>query len=59
MQKNIKASDNNSHFSFHQGTDIRSAYYTGDAAYFTMSGTSMACPHAAGLFQYMYNSYMY
>jgi subtilisin family serine protease len=30
------------------GSDVRSAWHTGDTAYNTISGTSMACPHAAG-----------
>lgn len=30
------------------GSDVLSAYYTSDSAYMSMSGTSMACPHAAG-----------
>lgn len=30
------------------GSDVFSAYHTGDNAYASMSGTSMACPHAAG-----------
>ncbi|ODN02590.1 Bacillopeptidase F [Orchesella cincta] len=30
------------------GTNVRSAWYTSDTAYNTISGTSMACPHAAG-----------
>jgi len=30
------------------GSDVRSAWYTSDTAYNTISGTSMACPHAAG-----------
>lgn len=31
------------------GQDIRSAYHTGDQAYTSMSGTSMAAPHVAGV----------
>jgi len=31
------------------GANVRSAYYTSDDAYATMSGTSMACPHVSGL----------
>jgi len=31
------------------GTDIRSSYHTGDAAYYSMSGTSMATPHVSGV----------
>jgi len=31
------------------GSDVISAYYTADDAYRSLSGTSMACPHAAGL----------
>jgi len=31
------------------GQDIRSAYSTSDVAYVTISGTSMACPHVAGV----------
>jgi subtilisin family serine protease len=30
------------------GSNVRSAYYTGDSAYRTISGTSMAGPHVAG-----------
>jgi len=30
------------------GSDVYSAYHTSDTAYGSMSGTSMACPHAAG-----------
>ncbi len=30
------------------GSNVRSAYYTGDSSYTTMSGTSMAVPHVAG-----------
>ncbi len=30
------------------GSSIRSAYYSGDATYYTMSGTSMAAPHVSG-----------
>ncbi|CAL8112074.1 unnamed protein product [Orchesella dallaii] len=30
------------------GSDVISAYHTGDFAYTSLSGTSMACPHAAG-----------
>ncbi|CAL8080282.1 unnamed protein product [Orchesella dallaii] len=30
------------------GSNVISAYYTSDTAYASMSGTSMACPHAAG-----------
>ncbi|ODN02576.1 Bacillopeptidase F [Orchesella cincta] len=32
----------------HQDKTFDPAWYTGDAAYNTISGTSMACPHAAG-----------
>jgi len=31
------------------GENVRSAGHSGDSAYVTMSGTSMACPHVAGL----------
>lgn len=31
------------------GSDVISAYNTADNAYRSLSGTSMACPHAAGL----------
>jgi subtilisin family serine protease len=31
------------------GTDVRSAWYTSDTAYSTISGTSMACPHVSGV----------
>lgn len=31
------------------GGEIRSAWHTGDNAYNTISGTSMACPHVSGL----------
>jgi len=31
------------------GNNVNSAYHTSDTAYYTMSGTSMACPHTAGL----------
>lgn len=30
------------------GSDVISAYHTADNAYVSLSGTSMACPHAAG-----------
>jgi len=30
------------------GQNVRSAWYTSDTAYNTISGTSMACPHVAG-----------
>jgi subtilisin family serine protease len=38
------------------GSDIRSAYFTGDRAYFTMSGTSMAAPHASGVIALMFSA---
>ncbi|CAG7723672.1 unnamed protein product [Allacma fusca] len=31
------------------GSDVYSSYYSSDTSYTTMSGTSMACPHTAGL----------
>lgn len=31
------------------GSNVFSAYHTSDTAYASMSGTSMACPHAAGV----------
>ncbi|CAL8145234.1 unnamed protein product [Orchesella dallaii] len=31
------------------GQNVRSAWYTSDSAYNTISGTSMACPHIAGM----------
>jgi serine protease len=33
---------------FAPGSDINSAWHTGDGAYKAISGTSMACPHVAG-----------
>ncbi|RYP89144.1 hypothetical protein DL769_000192 [Monosporascus sp. CRB-8-3] len=38
---------------FAPGAAIRSAYYTSDDAYLTDSGTSMACPHVAGVALYL------
>ncbi|RYP45580.1 hypothetical protein DL768_008095 [Monosporascus sp. mg162] len=38
---------------FAPGAAIRSAYYTSDDAYFTDSGTSMACPYVAGVALYL------
>ncbi|XP_070549964.1 aqualysin-1-like [Ptychodera flava] len=34
---------------FAGGTSVRSSYHTSDTAYATMSGTSMSCPHVAGV----------
>lgn len=31
------------------GQDVRSAYNEGDNSYASLSGTSMACPHVAGV----------
>jgi len=33
---------------FAPGSNVRSAWHTGNTAYNTISGTSMACPHVAG-----------
>ncbi|RYP14718.1 hypothetical protein DL765_006188 [Monosporascus sp. GIB2] len=38
---------------FAPGAAIRSAYHNSDDAYFTDSGTSMACPHVAGVALYL------
>jgi len=38
---------------FAPGTDIVSAYYTADNAAISLTGTSMAAPHVAGLVSYL------